>query len=108
MRTKKSREPKASDQRRSLLGVAWYRQEQWGRLLEISSDRDELENTYEGWEANAEASLPKLTGQGIVPLKIDIDVEELLLRCNSRKCPVDGDARSLFTAEKLREKIGKN
>ena len=35
------------------MGVAWYRRGQWDRLLEISSDRFELENTPEEWKAVA-------------------------------------------------------
>jgi len=103
MRKKKSREPETSDQKRTLLGVAWYRRGDWERLREISSDRGALEDSFEEWLANAEASLPKLARQGIEPVKIHIDIEELLRWCHSRKCPVDGEARALFAADKLRE-----
>jgi hypothetical protein len=76
MSKKRGREPKASDERRSLLGVAWYRRDNWERLREISSDREALEDTYEEWLANAEASLPKLARQGMAPVKVHIDIEE--------------------------------
>ena len=99
----KSREAKASDQKRTLLGVAWYKRGDWERLREISSDRDALEDSYEEWLAHAEASLPKLARQGIEPVKIHIAIEELLRWCHSRECRVDGEARALFAADKLRE-----
>jgi len=108
MSKKRSRKPKALDQVRTVIGVAWYRKEQWDRLLEISSDRDNLDDTYEEWKANAEASLPMLTQEGYVPRKIDVDVEELLRWCNSQKLPVDGDSRSRFTWEKLHEEVKTN
>ena len=29
-------------------GIAWYQPEHWQRLLEISSDKSDLEDTYDG------------------------------------------------------------
>ncbi len=60
-----------------------------------------LEATYDEWKANAESGLQKLEKPGIVVRKVD--VEELLQWCNSRGYPVDGKARSLFAAAKVRE-----
>lgn len=84
-----------------VLGVAWYRPEQWNRLLEIAADRDGLEDTYEEWLRFAERSLPQLSRHGILPQKVDIDVEELLQWCNDQNCPVNASARVKFVAEKL-------
>jgi len=99
----KKRKRKADDTASSRIGVAWYRREQWDRLLEISSDRDELEDTYDEWQAMAEENLRKLVQHGYALRKVDIDVEELLSWCNSQNRSVDGDARSEFTVVKLRE-----
>ena len=99
----KKRKRKANDTPGSHIGVAWYRREQWDRLLEISSDRDELEDTYDEWQAMAEENLRKLAQHGYVLHKVDIDVEELLRWCNSQNRSVDGGARSEFTVIKLRE-----
>lgn len=87
----------------TVMGVAWYRREQWDRLLEISSDRNELERTYDEWRVMAEIKTKELAKHGYEFRKIAIDVEELLKWCNSKKRPVNGDARSEFTAIKLRE-----
>ncbi len=38
----------------SQVGIAWYRPEQWARLLEISEDRDDLETTWEEWRREVE------------------------------------------------------
>ena len=103
MEKRVGRKRKTQDKVMTVIGVAWYRREQWDRLLEIAADRDQLEGTYDEWKANAEAALPKLVRSGILPRKIDVDVEELLRWCHAQKCPGDGSARSFFTAEKLRE-----
>lgn len=85
------------------VGVAWYRREQWDRLLEIASDRDVLEGTYDEWQALAEEALRKLAQPGLVLRKVDIDVQELLSWCHSQNRPVDGKARSEFAVAKLRD-----
>ena len=99
----KWRKRKADDTDSNRIGVAWYRREQWDRLLEISSDPDQLEDTYEEWQTMAEQNLKKLAQHGYMLRKVDIDVEELLRWCNSKNRSVDGGARSEFTVVKLRE-----
>jgi hypothetical protein len=100
---RKRRRQKVRGTTKTVMGVAWYRREQWGRFLEISSDRAELEDTYDEWKAVAKENLGYLARHGYTFRKVEIDVEELLIWCNSQNRPVDGDARSEFTAVKLRE-----
>ena len=57
MKIKKS--AKHTEQKQAI-GDAWYRREQWNRLLEVSIDRDELEDNYDDWLRTAEETLKKL------------------------------------------------
>jgi hypothetical protein len=100
---RRRRKQKVMDTGATVMGVAWYRPDQWDRLLEISSDRAELENTYDEWKAVAEENLVNLAQHGYKLRKVHIDVEELLVWCNSQNRAVDGDARTEFTVMKLRE-----
>ena len=86
------------------LGLAWYKPEQWGRLLEIAADAEELEKTYAEWLAIANKALRDLEAQFVFPEKVEVDVEELLAWCRERKRPVDGAARSEYVAWLLRER----
>ena len=88
----------------TVLGFAWYRRDRWNRLLEASSDRDQLEDTYEDWKSIAEKRFDELARPGFSIRKVDIDVEELLSWCSSQDRAVDGEARSEFAALKLRER----
>jgi len=99
----KERRRKTHNSVSNRIGVAWYRREQWNYLLAISSDRNELEDTYDEWQAMAEEKLRMLAQQGYAIRKVDIDVEALLSWCNSQARIVDGYARSEFTSVKLRE-----
>jgi len=86
-----------------VLGIAWFKPQQWDRLLQISADRDELETTYEEWKNFVEKSVREMQKIGIRIKKIVIDTEKLLLWCNRHKRKVDAEARSLYVADILRK-----
>jgi len=84
------------------VGVAWYRPEQWQRLREVSIDKDVLEETHAEWVQNAEKALQEMRRLGMDPVKVDVDVEELLQWCESQHIAVSGEARSTYVATQLR------
>jgi hypothetical protein len=86
------------------LGIAWFRPEQWSRLLEISEDRADLEETFAEWESLAEEKLRDLRAQGLDVEKVTIDVEKLLVWCKGRGLSVNASARSQYVAEVLRKR----
>ena len=90
-----------------ILGVAWYTREQYERLLKFANDRDNLEDTYEEWQATAEKMMVQLSRPGVLPRKVHIDVEELVAWCKAHKRPNDGASRTVFVADKVEEEIGR-
>lgn len=90
-----------------VLGVAWYRRDQWSRLLEVSRDRHDLEDTYDEWVAVAQKRFDDLARAGIRVHRVEIDIEELVEWCRETNRPVDGSARAIFTANKTKDKYGK-
>ena len=84
-------------------GVAWYRAEQWPRLLEVAVDRSELERTYDEWQVVATKGLADLARAGGRARKVEVDVDELVEWCRSEGRPVDGAARAAFAAFKLKQ-----
>lgn len=97
MRKKKSKKP--------LLGVGWYKKEQWSLLREKSEDVEELEDTYYEWVANANETIKNLSNSHYHIEKIEIDVEELIEWCIKEKCPLNGESRSMFISLKTKEKF---
>jgi hypothetical protein len=85
------------------IGVGWYRPEQWALLLSASVDRDELESTHAEWVDSAESSLKVIRATEHNPIKIDIDVEEMIAWSQENGRDLDGYARSQFIAAKTRE-----
>src|SRR5215213_803981 len=86
-----------------VLGVAWYRADQWQRFLALASDRDALHDSYAEWEASAIEKLGELRRLGIAARAVPIDIDELAHWCRERKLAVDGAARAQFVAEKVQQ-----
>jgi hypothetical protein len=55
------------DQPTSIVGVAWYRPEQWEVLRNASIDRDKLEDTHAEWLAEAERVVKELRKKVFIP-----------------------------------------
>lgn len=85
-----------------IMGIAWYQPDQWERLLDISEDASDLEDTYEEWQSFATKKIKKLKQQGFSVQKVTIDTEELLAWCNAYRIPVNSHSRSEFVTKKLR------
>jgi hypothetical protein len=101
--TKNKHSPNKDSETAATLGIAWYKREEWSHLLEISADRDELEDTYEEWLYNAEIRLHEMAEAGINANRVYINLGELQKWCIVQGRPLDGSARAFFTAEKLRQ-----
>ena len=87
-------------------GIAWYREQQWSRLLEVAADSAELERTYDEWHAVAKQAALDCARAGVWTRKVEVDVDELVAWCRLQGRPVDAKARSVFVAEKLQKSGG--
>ena len=82
---------------------AWYKPEDWNRLLEISDDSETLENSYQEWLTQANESFNQARKSGMDVTKIFIDLDELIEWCNTNEYKVDSESRSEFAAYKLQK-----
>ena len=80
------------------VSFAWYREDQWDRLLELASDRDQLEATFDEWRVFAEGHIDELRRRGVEVVKVEVDVEQLCEWCLRRGRPFDAAARSEYSA----------
>ena len=85
------------------LAIAWYKPEQWRRHHEVAADPDRLEKTFGEWQIIAEKAMKDFAARGVFPVKVVVDVEELLAWCNEKGLPVNGESRSQYAAWLLRE-----
>lgn len=91
-----------------ILGISWYKPEDWARIKEISEDREALDDTYDEWRQNANQTIQELQATGRVVKRVNINPEELLFWCNEREIPVNGESRSSYVSAKLQEKVRHN
>ena len=90
-----------------IMGVSWYRPEQWERLREISEDKDTFALSYEASVVESEKKIQDLEAQGIRPIKVEVDVEALLTWCTAQGLPVTPEIRTKFMMNTLRDLVRK-
>ena len=96
---------KHRDKKNLVMGVTWYRPEQWERLREISEDKENFDKTYEESLVDSEHQVKQLEAQRIRPVKVEVDVEEMLTWCSAQGLAVTPETRTKYTITKLRELV---
>jgi len=91
-----------------VLGIAWYRREQWLLLKSASVDADEMHDSYDEWVDSAEKAFSCMRKEEKNVLKVVVDVEELIDWCRKENCPVDSSARARFVNHKLKDRKKSN
>lgn len=81
-----------------VVGVSWYRAEQWADLRRVSVDAEGMEAEWDQWNRTAEARLEELQRSGVRVHKVEVDVDALVLWCEARRRPVNAEARAEFTS----------
>ena len=95
------------DNKTLIMGVSWYRPEQWERLREISEDKETFAISYEASLIESEKKIQDLEAQGIRPIKVEVDVEALLTWCTTQGLPVTPETRTKFMMNTLRDLVRK-
>jgi hypothetical protein len=95
------------DSKTLIMGVSWYRPEQWERLREISEDKENFALSYDDSRVESEQKIRDLEAQGIRPVKVDVDVEALLTWCTAQGLAVTPETRTKFMMNTLRELVRK-
>ncbi len=91
------------EKQQPVFGIGFYHKDQWPQLLDTAGDREELEDTYDEWKLNLVKSVKNLQALGSIPLKVDIDLDELLAWCAGRGFKNTGENRAEFITDLLRQ-----
>ena len=98
---------KHRDSKTLIMGVNWYRPEQWERLREISEDKETFALSYEASLVEWEKKVQHLEAQGIRPMKVEVDVEALLTWCTTQGLAVTPETRTKFMMNIFRDHVRK-
>jgi hypothetical protein len=90
----------------TLMGVAWFRRDQWVRMRQQAADGDKLHETYEEWLEAARHMLEELRSRGMQVLPVEVETVALLRWCREQGQPCDSAARSTYVSELLSERFG--
>lgn len=88
------------------LGVGWYREDQWPLLLQHSADRENLNQTYAKWLEMVNKKMEDLIVADFQPLKIPVDVHDMVRWCRGQGIAMDGEARAAYVAMQTRAHFG--
>ena len=87
------------------MGVTWYRPEQWELLQQAVEDKEHFDMTYEESVLDSESKIKQLEAQGLRPVKVEADVEEMLTWCADQGLPITPENRTKFMMTKLRKLV---
>lgn len=83
----------------TVAGIAWYKKEQWNKLVSVCEDN--LSPTYESWLEGAEKAFDRKIPNIARVIKVEVDVDDLISWCSSKGLNIDGKARTSFVNDKL-------
>ena len=85
-----------------VVGIAWFRPDQWELLRSLAADPDVLEPTHDEWEKLAKETIKDFAREGILARKV-VDVHHLKAWCIAQHRALDASARAVYATERLRD-----
>ncbi len=87
-----------------LIIIGFYREDQWQLLLKTADDIDLMEKEYGEWKKGIQRLIENMRLEGIKPVTVDIDIYELLSFCRQHHLKNNGETRSQFVAQLLKNR----
>jgi hypothetical protein len=82
-----------------MVGIGFYRREQWPLLRRSAADAHMLEESYDDWIEVLDSAVTKIRDHGLEPKLVDVDVNELLAYCKQQGIPNNAEARAKFISK---------
>jgi hypothetical protein len=85
-----------------IVGIAWYRPDQYALLRALAVDSDSMAETHEERQADVARTMDDLRQRGVTTRKVDVDIRELAAWCEEQGRVLDGAARAAYAAQKVK------
>lgn len=82
-----------------IVGMSWYRREDYARILEVMEDAHVLHATHAEWLAAAEKTQKGIEAKGYRAFKAELRLDEFVAWCRNRGLNINADARKLWGNE---------
>ncbi len=89
----------SAKQEPAIQAMVWYKEEDWGALMETFSDSHLLPKSYQEWLLRAEEMKKKVEGEGDLVMKVFIDPETFPAWCREKGREMDSNARTELAIE---------
>jgi hypothetical protein len=90
----------------SVVGIVWYREEDYPAILEIMTDREAFPKTFAVWRERATALELQQKARWFHVVRAEIDPNTFPEWCRARGLEPDARARKSFCDEEARRKGG--
>jgi len=87
-----------------VIGIAWYKKEQWFILRQVAENPNDIEDAYEEWLNNAIKLKKALIDSGLAVEEVDIDIQDVIIWCKKGNKTINSNSISEYVVFKLREK----
>jgi len=87
------------------IGVAIYTKKDYERLLEISDNREDMNQTWIEWRRKKDELKRNMRTLGVIVKEVKVNLDELVRYCRRKGIPNNGATRSQFVQQKLSGKI---
>jgi hypothetical protein len=84
---------------REVIALAWYRREDYPKILDVMADRSEMHDTYDEWLPSAERVERYLVSTGENVVRAFIDPEAFRAWCEQRGLRPVADTRTRYAIE---------
>ena len=78
-----------------------FQREHWPRWLEIATNRESWEPTFDEWQREVESRAERLRCAGLEVVWIDLEPDSFISWCQSREYANDAESRNRFAAEQI-------
>ena len=87
-----------------IIGIAWYKKEQWFILRQVIENPNDIENTYEEWLNNAINLKKTLIDSGLTVEEVEIDIQDVISWCNKDNKTINSKNITEYVVFKLMKK----
>ena len=87
-----------------VIGIAWYKKEQWFILRQVIENPNDIENTYEEWLNNAINLRKTLIDSGLTVEEVEIDIQDVISWCKKDNKTINSKNITEYVVFKLMKK----
>lgn len=82
-----------------LVGMPWFKRDDYARILQIMQDAHRLPATFDEWRKKAGGGESVLRREGHVVVRAVIDPDDFPVWCRARGLDIDAKARTAFASQ---------